>query len=79
MTTKNVSHRTLMRRINNVIATTELGERHGGRLCTGQPRRGQRRYWYTAGSMTTQLPGCTTIEDLAREYGVLRADEICGG
>ena len=79
MTTKNVSHRTLMRRINNVIATTELGERHGGRLCSAQTHRGQRHYWYTVGFMTTQVPGCTTIEDLAREHGVLRADEICGG
>ncbi len=79
MTTKNVSRRTLMRRINSVIATTELGKRHGGRLCTAQPCRGPRRYWYTAGSTTTQLPACTTIEDLAREHGVLRANEICGG
>lgn len=79
MTTRNVSHRTLMRRINNLIATTELGEGYGGRLCTSQTHRGPRRYWYTAGSTTRQLPGCTTIEDLAREHGVLRADEICGG
>ncbi len=51
MKTKNVSHRTLMRRINNLIATRELGERHGGRLCAAQTHRGPRRYWYTAGSM----------------------------
>lgn len=79
MTTKVVSHRTLMRRINKVIATTELGVHRGGRLRTGQTRGGQRYYWYEVGATTTQVPGGTTIEDLAKEYGELRADEVSGG